>query len=105
MITLTPKAAEQIRASARQQRTEGLPLRLAAKRLEDGSIHYGMGFDDTGRSEDTAYRSEGIDIVVAPNSTELLVGTTLDFVTLDDGEERFVFLNPQDPNYAETAAE
>ncbi len=104
MITLTPKAAEHIRASARQQRTEGLPLRLAVKRLEDGRLHYAMGFDDTGRTEDTAYRSEGIDIVVAPNSTELLVGTVVDYVTLDDGEERFVFLNRQDPNYKETVS-
>ena len=63
MITITPAAAKQIKQSAKQSNAEGLPLRLAAKYNEDGSIHYGMGFDDRGLDEDVQLKSEGIEIV------------------------------------------
>ncbi|QKT04032.1 iron-sulfur cluster assembly accessory protein [Ectothiorhodospiraceae bacterium 2226] len=100
MITVTPRAAEQIRANAHENRLEGIPLRIAAKRLEDGGIHYGMGFDDQGREEDTVFRSEGIELVIAPVSIDLLSGTVLDYVEMEPGEFRFIFLNPNDPNFS-----
>jgi iron-sulfur cluster assembly protein len=99
MITITPKAAKQIRESAKQGHMEGLPLRIAATRQPDGSIHYGMGFDDSGRENDLKVQSEGIDVVIAPTSTDLLQGTTLDYVELEPGRVEFIFLNPNDPNY------
>jgi iron-sulfur cluster assembly protein len=100
MITITPAAAEQIRESARRSNADGLALRIAAQRNPDGSIHYGMGFDDVGGSGDTRFNSEDIDIVVAATSLELLDGTEIDYVTLDSGELQFVFKNPNDPHYS-----
>ncbi len=99
MITITPAAAEQIRASAKQSNAEGLALRIAAQRNPDGSIHSGMGFDDLGGSGDMSFTSQDINIVVAPTSLELLDGTEIDYVALDSGELEFVFKNPNDPNY------
>ncbi len=99
MITLTPAAAKQVRHSAREGKMEGMALRVAATRNPDGSIHYGMGFDDTSREGDMKFTSEGIEIVVAPTSLELLDGTTIDFVELEPGKFEFIFLNPRDPNY------
>ena len=102
MITLTPQAAQQIRVAAREGHMEGMALRLAAKRNPDGSIHYGMGFDDVGRDEDLRFTSEGIDVVIAPVSIDLLTGTTIDYVELEPGSFNFIFLNPSDPNYQPT---
>ena len=102
MITLTPQAAQQIRVAAREGHMEGMALRLAAKRNPDGSIHYGMGFDDVGREEDLRFTSEGIDVVIAPVSIDLLTGTTIDYVELEPGSFNFIFLNPSDPNYQPT---
>jgi len=99
MITVTEKAAEQIRLSAEQGDMQALPLRLAAQKMPDDSIHYGMGFDDAGHPEDKSFTSAGIDIVIAPQSFELLQGTTLDFAELEPGSSEFIFLNPNDPNY------
>lgn len=99
MITITPVAAKQIRESAKQGHMEGLPLRIAATRQSDGSIHYAMGFDDSGRENDMTIQCEGIDVVVSPLSSELLQGTTLDYVELEPGRVEFIFLNPNDPNY------
>ncbi len=49
-----------------------MPLRIAAKRNSDGTLHYGMGFDDTGRDDDTTFQTAGIDVVISPMSLDLL---------------------------------
>jgi len=99
MITITPAAARQIRQSAKQNRMEGIPLRVAVKRNVDGSLHYAMGFDDTSREQDTTFSAEEVEIVVAPTSMPLLNGTVIDFVELETDKWEFIFMNPNDPNY------
>lgn len=105
MITVTEKAAEQIRLSAQQGDMQTLPLRLAAQKMPDGSIHYGMGFDDASHPEDQTFSSAGVDIVIAPQSAELLKGATLDFVEIESGNAEFIFLNPNDPSYTASQEE
>lgn len=105
MITLTSAAARQIKESARQGKMEGMPLRLAVTRQQDGSFHYAMGFDDVPGEDDARMVSEGIEIVVAPSSRPLLEGTAVDYVELEPGQFRFIFLNPNDPEYVPPAAE
>ena len=99
MFTLTPAAAEQVREAAKQSQAEGMPLRIAAKRADDGSIEYGMGFADDTTMNDLTFNSEGVSIVIAPSSIELLSGATMDFVEIEPGQSNFIFLNPNDPNY------
>lgn len=98
MIKITPEAAKQIQTSAQQGNTESLPLRIAATKNDDGSLHYGMGFDEN-KEGDISVTSEGIDIIVSPISADLLKDTTLDFVELEPGKKQFIFMNPNDPNY------
>ncbi|MBT8126787.1 MAG: iron-sulfur cluster assembly accessory protein [Gammaproteobacteria bacterium] len=98
MITVTEEAAKQIKLSANQGNSEGMPLRIAATRNEDNSIHYGMGFDDS-KDDDIAINSADVDIVVSPVSAELLKDTVLDFVELEPGKHQFIFMNPNDPTY------
>jgi iron-sulfur cluster assembly protein len=98
MITVTKAAADQIRKSAEQTQATGMPLRIAAKVEEDGSIQYGMGFDEQ-RESDISCQSEGVDIVVADSYQELLVGLTVDYVELNPGEHQFIFVNPNDPSH------
>ena len=99
MITVTPAAAHQIKESAKQSQSEGLPLRLAATRQPDGSINYGMGFADEETDQDLSYSSEGVTIVVSPLSLDLLNKTEIDYVEIDNGDKSFIFKNPNDPNY------
>jgi iron-sulfur cluster assembly protein len=99
MITITKRAADQINESRQQDdNTANLPLRLAAKVSDDGSYHYGLGFDEV-RDGDENVESEGINIVVAEESKDLLKGCVLDFVEITEGDKQFIFLNPNDPNY------
>ena len=103
MITITPAAAERIRHSAVEGEMEGLAMRIAAKRNADGTIHYGMGFDDNELEGDIHIKTGDIDIVVAESSQALLEGTTLDFVELEPENWQFIFLNPNDENYSPPA--
>ena len=98
MIKLTAEAAKQIRIAAKQSNLEGLPLRLAGSKNADGSIHYGMGFDDS-KEDDTTFTSENVDLIVSAASLDLLDGMTVDFVELEPGKQQFIFINPKDANY------
>ena len=99
MITITPEAAKQIKTAAKQGQAEALPLRIAAKRSVDGSIEYGMGFADEPHQDDISVTSEGVDIVITAASSELLKGTTVDYVELEPGQFNFIFMNPNDPGH------
>ena len=99
MFKITEAAAEQVRESARQGGTEGMVLRIAARRKDDGSMDYLMGFDEA-KEEDIQIVSEGVEVVMSPEFVPLLDQTTMDYVELEDGEFRFIFLNPKDANYS-----
>ena len=95
MITVTPSAAQQIRIAATQADADELGLRIAARRDGDGSLHYAMGFDEA-RDDDLVVPSEGVALVVSPAHRELLDGMTLDYVEIEAGDFRFIFINPND---------
>ncbi len=101
-IEVTETAANQIKKAAVESKLENTRLRIAATRNSDDSLHYGLGFDDIGSNseKDHSFESNGIEIVVADSSFELLNGTTLDYIELEPKQFHFVFLNPNDPNYA-----
>jgi iron-sulfur cluster assembly protein len=96
MITITPQAAEQILKSARQAGLEQACLRLAARLGEKGTIEYGMGFDDKAE-DDLQVVARDIKVLISPGSVELLTGATIDYVEINPGELRFIFINPNDP--------
>ena len=69
MITVTPSAAQQIRIAASRSDADELGLRIAARRDEQGALHYAMGFDEA-REGDVVVPSEGIALVVAANDLQ-----------------------------------
>ncbi len=99
MFRVTSKAAKQVRIAAKQAGTEGLALRLAATKKPDGALDYKMGFDNTAET-DIHVVSEGLDIIIAPEYQEVLEGTVMDFVEIEPGDFRFIFMNPNDANYS-----
>lgn len=98
MITVTPTAVEQIKNAADQGDMAHLSLRVAAKKNPDGSFEYGIGFDEA-TDDDMVFKCEDIEVCMAPESSPLLSGATIDFVELEPGEKRFIVLNPNDPDY------
>jgi iron-sulfur cluster assembly protein len=100
MITITPQAAKQIKQSAEESESQGMFLRIAAKREDNGSIEYGLGFDHE-RAGDTHVVTAGINVVIGKTSKELLNGAILDFVELSPEDHQFIFTNPNDPTHAQ----
>ncbi|MCU7943002.1 MAG: iron-sulfur cluster assembly accessory protein [Candidatus Thiodiazotropha sp. (ex Cardiolucina cf. quadrata)] len=98
MFKITPRAAQQIQQAAKMGGTEGMALRFAAQKKEDGSFDYLMGFDDV-KDDDIQFDSEGVSVIMEPEYFSLLDETTMDFAELDDGESQFIFINPKDSNY------
>jgi iron-sulfur cluster assembly protein len=99
MFRVTPAAASQVKAAAKQSGADDMALRLAAYQKPDGSIDYRMGFDEV-TDDDIQSSSEGIEIIMAPEYVPLLDEAVMDFVELDDGDQQFVFVNPKDANYS-----
>ena len=98
MIIITPNAAKQIRIAAEQSNAEDIFLRLAARRDDDGAIEYGMGFDEMGGT-DELISSQGIDVIIASSCADLLKDATLDYVEINPGDFRFIFINPNDKQH------
>ena len=93
MIKITDAAAEQIRAANNNPDVFEMILRIAAYQEDDGSVNYGMGFD-TEREADEHLIVNGIQLLIAPQSTPYLQGVTLDFVEMNPGDMRFIFIPP-----------
>jgi iron-sulfur cluster assembly protein len=93
MITITDAAAAQIRVAANNPDTFDMVLRVAAYQEDDGSVNYGMGFDQE-RAADEQLICNGIEILIAASSTPYLQGVTLDFVEMGPGDMRFIFIPP-----------
>ena len=92
MFVLTSAAAQQIQQAAQASNAQHLALRVAARLEADGSLEFGMGFDDPGES-DLKLNLEGVAVVIGLEHQELLDDTTLDFVELEPGDFNFIFVD------------
>ena len=102
MFTLTSAAAQQIAQAAQDDGAQDAVLRVAARRESDGSIGYGMGFDDVADG-DTRLQIQDVHIVIAPHHADLLEDTVLDFVELEPGQYNFIFVQ-QETDLASSSA-
>lgn len=90
MFSLTQAAAQQIQQAASASDAADLALRIAAKVDTDGSLQYGMGFDEP-KDEDMRLDLRGVAVVIGGESQQLLFDTVLDFVELTPGAFHFIF--------------
>lgn len=94
-VTITPEAAQRMRSAYAEAGGAGV-LRVAARREDDGSVDFGLGFDER-RPGDLEVACEGVAVVVAPPSRALVEGATIDFVEIAPGDFRFIFAPPGAP--------
>jgi iron-sulfur cluster assembly protein len=96
MLTLTPAAAQEILSAAQRSNAAGMALRVAARQAADGSIEYGMGFDEE-RDDDVPAEFGALKVLVGSPSRPLLDATVLDFVEIEPGRHDFVFIPLDEP--------
>ena len=94
-VTLTERAAEEVRRIMEHQKIEdGSVLRVGVTGGGCSGFSYALGFDKTfDAAADSKYDCHGVPVVVDKKSALYLDGTTVDFY---DGIERrgFTFDNP-----------
>jgi iron-sulfur cluster assembly protein len=78
-LAITARAAQEVRRAAAAGGAEGLALRVAARREDDGSVLLGLGFD-TERVRDDVIETAGVTLLVSEHSRDLLHDMVLDFV-------------------------
>ncbi len=81
MITLTVRAADQIRLMQKEQGAEERFLRLLVESGGCSGFQYGMSFD-AAKPDDQRFASLGVEMVIDPTSAAYLAGASVDF---DDG--------------------
>ena len=90
MLNLTSSAAAQILRSVAEGGAADHALRVAARREPDGTITFGMGFDEP-REGDMPLQIQGVNLVIAPPSQPMLEDVVLDFVEIQPGSFNFIF--------------
>ena len=91
-ITVTPKAANQIR-KALAKRGGGAGLRVAVKTSGCSGYAYALEFADAPSADDLSFESEGVQLLVDARSLPMVDGTQLDWVR-EGLNEGFKFNNP-----------
>jgi iron-sulfur cluster assembly protein len=94
-FTVTPAASQEILAAAERSNAAGMALRVAARQVADGSLEYGMGFDEP-REDDEPAEFGGLTVLLGSPSKPLLDGTVLDYVEVAPGRHDFVFIPPRE---------
>ncbi len=96
MITLTPKAAAQIRQMQADAGTPDRPLRVFVESGGCSGFQYGMSFDEA-KADDAKFESEGVAVLIDPTSLAYLSGSRVEF---DDGlhGKGFEIQNPNAQN-------
>lgn len=91
MFQVSSNATKEILSAAERSNAVGLALRVAARQVADGSIEYGMGFDEA-REDDEPVEFDGLTVLVGSPSQPYLEGTQLDYVEIEPGRFDFVFV-------------
>lgn len=81
MITLTPRAADRVRAMQTEAAAPAKRLRVFVESGGCSGFQYGMSFDEQ-KDGDTELESEGVKMYVDATSLAYLNGSAIDF---DDG--------------------
>ena len=81
MITLTARAARQVRTMQAELNDPAQQLRVLVETGGCSGFQYGMSFDEP-KADDARCESEGVAVLIDPTSLAYLSGSTIDF---DDG--------------------
>lgn len=92
MFNLSAAAAQQVVAAAKSSEATGMALRIAARIDADGSMQYGMGFDEPNDS-DLKLMLHDVSVLIGAESQELLDATVMDYVELEPGRFNFIFID------------
>ena len=93
VLTLTPAAAERVRAVMAQEGEAVAGLKIGVKKGGCAGMEYTMSWADTVGKFDDVVEVEGARVIVDPSAVLYLLGTQMDY-KVDKLSAQFVFNNP-----------
>ena len=93
VVTLTPAAADRMKAIMASAADDYLGVRIGVKNGGCAGMEYTMDYATEAAPLDERVTSEGVTILIDPKAILFLLGTRIDFVT-EKLSSRFVFENP-----------
>lgn len=93
VLTLTPRAAERVRAIMASKGPEVLGLKIGVKKGGCAGMEYTMTWADSIGTFDDVVEQDGARVIVDPQAVLYLLGTEMDYKT-DKLSATFVFNNP-----------
>ena len=94
-LSITPKAAHQLKKLKDLHNPDAIGIRLGVKEGGCNGMTYSMDFAEEHGPGDEVMELNGVCIFIDPMSTMYLVGTEMDFVEENFGAS-FVFRNPNE---------
>jgi iron-sulfur cluster assembly protein len=94
-ITVTPAAAERVRALLAQRGTPSAGVRIGIRAKGCSGMSYTLEYADEKAPFDEVVQTNGVTILIDPKATMFIVGTEMDYVE-DKLESGFVFRNPNE---------
>ena len=93
MISISSLAAEKLKDILVEQGDEGASLRVILMPGANGGAQYMLALEQEAKVDDTVVRTEGVSILIDPDSAPLMEGAEIDYM---DGLMRsgFVINNP-----------
>jgi iron-sulfur cluster assembly accessory protein len=93
MITITDKAATEIRNVLKEQGKEDHSLRIFIAGMGCSGPAYGMALDKEPKEEDEVIEANGIKVLLDKQLSGFMEGAVVDFID-NDGQSGFVINNP-----------
>ncbi len=97
MVTLTERAASEVTALLEQQNKQDHSLRVWIAGGGCSGFQYGMALDNQPEADDQAFESNGVKLLVDPQSLQYLDGSEIDYVDTVMGAG-FKVNNPNAPS-------
>ena len=93
MINISPLAAEKLKEILVEQGEEDASLRVILMPGANGGAQYMLALEQEAKADDTVIRTEGVSILIDPDSAPLMEGAEIDYM---DGlmKSGFVINNP-----------
>lgn len=79
-VSMTPAAAARVQELVREEKTDGLMLRLAISGGGCSGFSYGFSLDGAQTADDRVFEFHGAKLVIDETSLDLLKGSQIDYV-------------------------
>lgn len=94
-LTVTPAAAEQIKALLARRGTPAFGVRIGIRTKGCSGMSYTLEYADEKAPFDEEVDIDGVTVLIDPKATMFILGTEMDYVE-DKLESGFVFRNPNE---------